>query len=170
MPTTHLDQITPVTISVNRRSHHVAVPPGTSLLDVLRDELHLTGTKEGCAEGECGACTVLIDGRPIDACLMAAHAAASHEVTTIEGVSAPVEPSALQTAIVEAGGVQCGFCTPGIVMTLTALLDVEANPDEATVRRSLAGNICRCTGYAQIVEAVLGLVDTTGDDEEEVNR
>jgi carbon-monoxide dehydrogenase small subunit len=121
---------------------------------VLRDQLGLVGTKEGCVEGECGACTVLVDGRPVDSCIFAAHAVGSGAVTTIEGVGA-VDPSPLQQAMVRAGAVQCGFCTPGFVMTLTALLAEDSSPDEATIRRSIAGNICRCTGYSQILDAVL---------------
>lgn len=143
-----------LTLSVNGRTRTLDASPAATLLDVLRDELGLTGTKEGCVEGECGACTVLVDGRPVDSCIFAAQAVGSREVTTIEGVGA-VEATPLQKAMVEAGAVQCGFCTPGFVMTLTALLAETPSPDEATIRRSLAGNICRCTGYSQIVDAVL---------------
>ena len=147
-------------LTVNGRSHRLDAAPAATLLDVLREDLGMTGTKEGCAEGECGACTVLIDGRPIDSCIYAAHAAAGRAVTTIEGVGAPDQPSPIQQAMVDAGAVQCGFCTPGFVMTLTALLEENPRPDEAQVRTALAGNLCRCTGYAQIVDAVLSV---TGD-------
>jgi carbon-monoxide dehydrogenase small subunit len=143
-----------LTLTVNGRTTTVDADPAASLLDVLRDSLGLIGTKEGCVEGECGACTVLIDGRPVDSCIFPAHAADTREVTTIEGVG-PVDITPLQEAIVKAGAVQCGFCTPGFVMTLTALLDENPSPDEPTIRRSLAGNICRCTGYSQIVDAAL---------------
>jgi aerobic carbon-monoxide dehydrogenase small subunit len=144
-------------LTVNGRSHRLDAAPASTLLDVLREDLGLTGTKEGCAEGECGACTVLVDGRPVDSCLYAAHAAAGRAVTTVEGVGAPDRPSPIQQAMVDAGAVQCGFCTPGFVMTLTALLEENPRPDEAQVRTALAGNLCRCTGYAQIVDAVLAV-------------
>lgn len=139
---------------VNGRSCVVDAPPGESLLDVIRDRLHLTGTKEGCREGECGACTVLLDDKPIDACIFAAHAAAGLEVETIEGLNASGELTPLQQAFVDCGGTQCGFCTPGFIMMLTALLRETPAPDAATVREAIAGNICRCTGYAQIEDAV----------------
>jgi carbon-monoxide dehydrogenase small subunit len=148
-----------LTLTVNGAAASADVEPGTSLLDLLRDGLHLTGTKEGCVEGECGACTVLVDGRPVDACLYAAHAADGRSVRTIEGVGTAAQPSPLQQAMVEAGAVQCGFCTPGFVMTLTALLECTPHPSEHEIRQALAGNICRCTGYSQIVDAVL---DATG--------
>jgi aerobic-type carbon monoxide dehydrogenase small subunit (CoxS/CutS family) len=144
-----------LSLRVNSQSYAVDVEPGTSLLDVLRDELHLTGTKEGCVEGECGACTVLVDGRPLDACLLAVHGLEDTEVTTIEGIGTTESMSSLQKAMVEAGSVQCGFCTPGIVLTLTALVAESPNPTEDEIRLALAGNICRCTGYAQVVDAVL---------------
>jgi aerobic carbon-monoxide dehydrogenase small subunit len=144
-----------LTLTVNGRPSRLDAVPGTSLLRVLRESLLLTGTKEGCVEGECGACTVLIDGRPVDSCLYAAHAAAGKEITTIEGIAGDGELSSLQQAIVASGGVQCGFCTPGVVMTLVALLNEAPNPTESQVRDALAGNICRCTGYSQIVDAVM---------------
>jgi carbon-monoxide dehydrogenase small subunit len=144
-----------LTLTVNGRPSRLDAVPGTSLLRVLRESLLLTGTKEGCVEGECGACTVLIDGRPVDSCLYAAHAAAGKEITTIEGIAGDGELSSLQQAIVASGGVQCGFCTPGVVMTLAALLNEAPNPTESQVRDALAGNICRCTGYSQIVDAVM---------------
>ncbi|HSJ28539.1 MAG TPA: (2Fe-2S)-binding protein [Acidimicrobiia bacterium] len=143
-----------LSLNVNGRTRTLNASPAATLLDVLRDELGLIGTKEGCVEGECGACTVLVDGRPVDSCIYAAHSVGTREVTTIEGVGA-VEATALQQAMIKAGAVQCGFCTPGFVMTLTALLAENPSPDEATIRRSLVGNICRCTGYSQIVDAVL---------------
>jgi carbon-monoxide dehydrogenase small subunit len=150
-----------LTLTVNGAPASADVESGTSLLDLLRDALHLTGTKEGCVEGECGACTVLVDGRPVDACLYAAHAADGRSVRTIEGVGTREQPSPLQQAMAKAGAVQCGFCTPGFVMTLTALLENTPQPSERQIRQALAGNICRCTGYSQIVDAVL---DVTGGD------
>lgn len=149
-----------VGLRVNGRTSELDVAPGATLLHVLREQLHLTGTKEGCVEGECGACTVLIDGRPIDSCLYAAHAAAGREITTIEGVGGVMgEMSPLQEAMVNAGGVQCGFCTPGFVMTVTALLDESPNPTRDEIASALSGNICRCTGYSQIIKAI---EDTVG--------
>lgn len=141
---------------VNGRPVVVKAAGEDTLLTVLRDRLHLTGTKEGCTEGECGACTVLLDGVPVDSCLLAAHAAAGSEVMTIEGLSredGTLDP--IQQAFVDNFSVQCGFCTPGFVMTLTALLAEEPQPDEATIRSALSGNLCRCTGYASIVDAAL---------------
>lgn len=149
---------TPVQMTVNAHREVIEVEPGTTLLTVLRDLLGLTGTKEGCLEGECGACTVLIDGQPVDSCLVMAHAVEDSVVTTIEGVTGPDgELAPLQRAIVEHGGVQCGFCTPGVVMTLTALLNHVPTPTEPEIRHALAGNICRCTGYTQIVDAVVSV-------------
>lgn len=152
-----------LSLNVNGRASDLDVDPGATLLHVLREQLHLTGTKEGCVEGECGACTILIDGRPVDSCLYAAHAAAGREVTTIEGVGGELGTmSNLQEAMVNAGGVQCGFCTPGFVMTVTALLDESSNPTSDEIKTALAGNICRCTGYSQIIKAI---EDTIGDEE-----
>ncbi len=147
-------------LTVNGRQASIEAAPGATLLEVLRDGLGLTGTKEGCAEGECGACTVLIDGRPVDSCLFAAHSAGGRNVTTVEGIGQPDAPSDVQRAMVKAGAVQCGFCTPGFVMTITALLADDPHPTEDEVRVALAGNICRCTGYSQIVDAVL---EVSGD-------
>jgi aerobic carbon-monoxide dehydrogenase small subunit len=140
---------------VNGEARALDVPAHATLLGVLRDEFGLTGTKEGCNEGECGACTVLMDGSAVDSCLVMAHAAAGSEIRTVEGLAgADGTLSALQRAFVDAGGVQCGFCTPGFLMMLTALLAENPDPTEDEIRLAVAGNICRCTGYAQIVEAV----------------
>lgn len=142
-------------LNVNGRPAELDVDPGATLLHVLREQLQLTGTKEGCVEGECGACTVLVDGRPVDSCLYAAHAAAGRDVTTIEGAGGRLgSMSLLQEAIVNAGGVQCGFCTPGFVMTITALLEESPSPTSDEIKKSLSGNICRCTGYTQIIKAI----------------
>jgi aerobic carbon-monoxide dehydrogenase small subunit len=140
---------------VNGEARSLDVPAHTTLLGVLRDRLGLTGTKEGCNEGECGACTVLMDGKAVDSCLVMAHAAAGSDIRTVEGLTgADGSLSALQRTFVEAGGVQCGFCTPGFLMTLTALLEENPDPTDDEIRFAVAGNICRCTGYSQIVEAV----------------
>jgi carbon-monoxide dehydrogenase small subunit len=140
---------------VNGEARSLDVPAHATLLDVLRDRLGLTGAKEGCNEGECGACTVLMDGKAVDSCLVMAHGAAGSEIRTVEDLAgADGTLSALQRTFVEAGGVQCGFCTPGFLMTLTALLDENPDPTDDEIRLAVAGNICRCTGYTQIVEAV----------------
>lgn len=141
-------------VSVNGRSVTVRSSAGTTLLEFLRESLGLLGTKEGCSEGECGACTVLVDGQPLHSCIYPALAARGRTVETVEGISKGGDLSSLQAALIAAGGVQCGFCTPGFLMTLTALLRDDPNPDPDQVARAVAGNICRCTGYAQIVEAV----------------
>jgi len=142
-----------LSFTLNGRPITTQIEPATTLLAVLRDQLGMTGTKEGCNEGECGACTVLIDGRPVDSCIYAAVSAADRSVWTVEGLGETETGRAVQEAFVEAGGIQCGFCTPGFVVTLTALLEHTPNPDENDVRHALAGNICRCTGYSQILDA-----------------
>jgi carbon-monoxide dehydrogenase small subunit len=125
------------------------------LLDVLREDLGLTGTKEGCGQGECGACTVLVDGNPVNSCLFPAAEVDGRRVTTIEGLAGePAKLSVLQQAFVEQGGIQCGFCTPGMILAARALLDRNPHPGEAEIREALSGNLCRCTGYHQIVRAV----------------
>ncbi|MEW6472799.1 MAG: (2Fe-2S)-binding protein [Actinomycetota bacterium] len=144
-----------LTLTINGRDHQTDVPVGSTLLQVLRDELRLTGTKEACVEGECGACTVLLDGNPLDSCIYLAHAAAGRSVTTVEGlVRSDGVLSDLQQAFLECGGVQCGFCTPGLLVTLSAFLDSGAEPTREAVTRSIVGNLCRCTGYSQVVDAV----------------
>ena len=143
-----------LTFKVNGHPERLELEGHETLLDVLRDDLNLTGTKEGCREGECGACTVLVNGRAVDSCIYAAMAAHEAEVETVEGLANNGLLNPLQTAFAEAGGVQCGFCTPGFLMMLTALLDKYPHPDRVQVRDALSGNICRCTGYTQIEEAV----------------
>ena len=142
---------------VNGRSVTIIGDGATTLLDFLRDSLGLRGTKEGCNEGECGACTVLIDGRPVDSCLYPALAAEGRIIETIEGMDEGSHLSSIQAALVATGGIQCGFCTPGFVMTLTALLRKQPNPNRNEIVSALAGNLCRCTGYSQIVEAAVSL-------------
>jgi carbon-monoxide dehydrogenase small subunit len=144
----------PVTLLVNGVPYPVELDPGRSLLSTLRDDLGLTGTKEGCDDSECGACMVLLDGRPLNSCSYLAVQAAGREITTVEGLSQGEELSPLQRAFLEAGGVQCGFCTPGMLISSTALLAANPQPTEDEIRQALGGNLCRCTGYQRIVEAV----------------
>jgi carbon-monoxide dehydrogenase small subunit len=125
------------------------------LLEVLRETFHLTGTKEGCGQGECGACTVLIDGMSVDSCIYPAYEVEGKSVTTIEGlVGEGNRLHPLQEAFVEHGGIQCGFCTPGMIMSAKALLDVNPRPTEEEIKKGISGNLCRCTGYVQIVESI----------------
>lgn len=143
-------------VSVNGDRKVVQVTPHTTLLDVLRDDLLLTGTKRGCDEGECGACTVLVDGQAVDSCIVAALSVNGSRIETVEGLgSAGGELDRLQRGFVEAGAVQCGFCTPGFLMTLTTFIRENPTPTDDEIRNAIAGNICRCTGYSQIVDAVL---------------
>ena len=145
----------PMTLTVNGQQHALEVAPHHTLLDVLRKALALTGTKECCAEGECGACTILVNGRAINSCLMLALEADGSEITTIEGLAVGGQLSPLQAAFLEKGAVQCGFCTPGMIMSAHYLLQQNPQPSEAEVREGLAGNLCRCAGYSRIIEAVL---------------
>ena len=144
-----------VTLVVNGKNYKVMVDPHRTLLEVLRDELHLTGAKYGCGQGECGACTVLADGKPILSCLTLVVAVDGKKITTIEGLAEDGKLHALQEAFIDCGAIQCGFCTPGVILTAKALLDENPEPTEGAVREYLKGNLCRCTGYAKIVEAVL---------------
>jgi carbon-monoxide dehydrogenase small subunit len=146
-----------VQLTVNDEPREIAVEPWWTLLDVLRDQLELTGAKKGCDRGDCGACTVLLDGKPIVSCTTLAVQAHGRRVTTIEGLMSEGQPHPLQQAFVDVGAVQCGFCTPGMVLAAKALLDENPSPTEDDVREAIAGNLCRCTGYAKIVEAVLSV-------------
>ena len=141
-------------LSVNGRPVSLAVEPHLTLLEVLRDTLGLTGTKEGCGAGNCGACTVLLDGEPVNSCLLLAVEADGSEVITVEGLTNNGDLHPVQEALVAHGGVQCGFCTPGVVLSSVALLKRNPRPTEAEIRDALAGNLCRCTGYDKIVRAV----------------
>jgi carbon-monoxide dehydrogenase small subunit len=134
-------------------------PPHYTLLKMLRDQLHFTGTKECCAEGECGACTVLVNGQPVNSCLMLAVEADHTDVVTIEGLAQRGRLAALQQAFVDHGAVQCGFCIPGMIMAATALLDRVPRPTVADVEEALSGNLCRCAGYSRIIKAVLAAAD-----------
>lgn len=142
---------------LNGEACHTEIPEDATLLKVLRDILHLTGTKEGCGEGDCGACTVLVDGRSVNSCLFPAVQAEGCQVMTIEGVEAHPELARIQKAFVDYGAVQCGFCSPGMIMSTVALLLKNPKPTEEEIRRGLSGNICRCTGYQAMVDAIQSL-------------
>ena len=144
-----------IRLRVNGNSHTVHAWPMARLLDVLREQLRLTGTKEGCGEGECGACSVLLDGELVNSCLVPALQAEDAEITTIEGIAAGEQLHALQQAFIDAGGAQCGICTPGMVLAALNLLRRTPAPSEQQVRTALAGNLCRCTGYEKIIDAVM---------------
>ncbi len=139
---------------VNGKDAAVESPADRRLLDVLREDLHLTGTKEGCGEGECGACTILVDGRPVNSCLVLAPQVEGCDVLTIEGLAQGTRLHPVQEAFVETGAVQCGFCTPGFVLSAYALLRDNPSPTDDDILTALEGNLCRCTGYAKIVSAV----------------
>ena len=139
---------------INGRNTEVDVDPMKRLLDVLREDLGLTGTKEGCAKGECGACSVIVDGKLVDSCLYPAAQAQGKEITTIEGISDGRKLHPVQQSFIEEGAVQCGFCTPGMVLAAKALLDRNPQPSDLEIRQALAGNLCRCTGYSKIIKAV----------------
>jgi carbon-monoxide dehydrogenase small subunit len=143
-----------ITLNVNDRDYVLAVDVKDRLLDVLRDKLGLTGTKEGCGTGECGACTVLVDGEPVNACLYLAVRAEGKTILTVEGLGDPNALHPLQQAFVDTAAVQCGFCAPGMLLTAKALLDKNPSPSEQQIREGIAGNLCRCTGYVKIVEAI----------------
>ena len=144
-----------VDLTVNGRNVDLDVSPRETLLNSLRNRLQLIGTKEACVEGECGACTVLLDGKPVDSCIYSTAASAGSRVTTVEGLRGPDgELSPLQQAFIDHFAVQCGFCTPGLLMTLSALLARNPDPDRAEIHQAVSGNLCRCTGYVQILEAV----------------
>jgi aerobic carbon-monoxide dehydrogenase small subunit len=150
-----------VTCRVNGRPVEVQAHPMARLLDVLRGELHLTGTKEGCGEGECGACAVLVDGRLVNSCLVPLLQAEGTDITTIEGLAPDDRLHAVQQAFIDHGGAQCGICTPGMVLATVSLLQQHPAPDEAQIREGLAGNLCRCTGYMRIFEAVVAACGTS---------
>jgi carbon-monoxide dehydrogenase small subunit len=144
-----------IDFSVNGESRTVDAYPMERLLDVLREQLHLTGSKEGCGEGECGACSVLIDGKIVNSCLVPVAQVAGASIRTIEGVASGEQLHAVQQAFIECGGAQCGICTPGMVMAAVNLLERNPNPTEADIREGLAGNLCRCTGYMKIFDSVV---------------
>lgn len=142
-------------LKINGRDYRVEAPAGVTLLEILREYLGLTGTKEGCGEGECGTCTVILDGLAVNSCLLPAAKAEGGEVITIEGLSGPSgDLHPLQEAFIHEGAVQCGYCTPGMIMSAKALLDHNPRPSREEIKTALAGNLCRCTGYAKIIRAV----------------
>lgn len=149
------NQMLKIEFSVNGTMQSIEAHPMERLLDVLREQLRLTGTKEGCGEGECGACSVVIDGRIVNSCLVPVAQVAGTTIKTIEGVATGDQLHAVQQAFIDCGGAQCGICTPGMVMAAVDLLERNPNPTEAEVRNGLAGNLCRCTGYMKIFESVL---------------
>lgn len=151
-----------ITLTVNGDVRELTVPVTKTLLDVIREDLQLTGTNKGCDRGDCGACTVILDGKSVNSCLVLAVDADGQELQTIEGLAFKDQLHPLQQAFLDHGSVQCGFCTPGMIMASKALLDKNPNPTEEEIRVALAGNLCRCTGYAQIVEAVLAVANEGG--------
>jgi carbon-monoxide dehydrogenase small subunit len=139
---------------VNGRVHEVDAPPMKRLLDVLREDLNLTGTKEGCGEGECGACSVILDGEVINSCLVPVCQVQDTQVVTVEGLAKDSRLDPLQQAFLECGGAQCGICTPGMLIAARALLDVQKHPTREEIKEAIAGNLCRCTGYVKIIDAI----------------
>ncbi|NLF11455.1 MAG: (2Fe-2S)-binding protein [Anaerolineaceae bacterium] len=143
-----------IEVTINGAVERVDVPSNMTLLQMLRERLAFTGTKNGCEAGECGACTVLLDGEPVNSCMMLAVEADGHEVRTVEGLSVDGEPSPLQQAFVEHNAVQCGFCTPGMLISAHALLERDPHPTEEAIKEAIVGNLCRCTGYVRIIDAI----------------
>jgi aerobic carbon-monoxide dehydrogenase small subunit len=150
-----------ITLTVNGTQEQVDVPSQMTLLTMLREKLTLTGTKNGCTAGECGACTVLMNGEPVNSCLVLAAECEGAEIITIEGLAKDGQLDMLQKTIIETGGVQCGFCTPGMLIMARALLDRNPHPTELEIRDTLSGNLCRCTGYARIIQAVQKAAEPT---------
>ncbi len=143
-----------IQLTVNGRPVEALVEPNSTLVQFLREDLGLTGTKHGCGLGDCGACTVILDGQPVNSCLVLAISANGREVVTIEGLAEDGKLHPVQQAFVDKGSIQCGFCTPGMILSAKALLDSNPNPTEQEIRMAISGNLCRCTGYQKIVEAI----------------
>jgi carbon-monoxide dehydrogenase small subunit len=154
----------PIRMTINGEPYDLLVEPYCSLLDLLRDHARLTGTKKGCDEGDCGACTVLMAGKTVPACMVLALDAQGQDITTVEGLAQGTTLHPVQAAFVEYGGVQCGFCTPGLIMSSVGLLREHSNPTEADVRFAIGGNLCRCTGYSKVVQAILKAAETLRQD------
>ncbi len=148
-----------ITLNVNGGNYQLEIEPHRTLVEVLRDTLGFTGTKKSCNEGECGACTVIMDGKPVASCLVLALDAQGKKILTIEGLAQGEELHPIQVAFVRKGGIQCGFCTPGMIMSAKALLDKNPNPTTGEVRKAIAGNLCRCTGYQQIVDSIMSAAE-----------
>ncbi len=144
-----------IELRVNGETHEVSVKPNETLLDVIRYRLELTGTKKGCDTGQCGSCTVLLDGKPVNSCLILALEARGKEILTIEGLAKNGQLHPLQETFIQEGAVQCGYCTPGMLLSAKALLDENPNPTEEEIKEAIAGNLCRCTGYVKIVTAIM---------------
>lgn len=151
-----------MSFAVNGEEVELYISPNRTLLEVLREELELTGTKESCGEGVCGSCTVLCDGVPLRSCLTLALEMEGREITTVEGLGEQGKPDPIQQSFIDHGAVQCGFCTPGMLMSVKGLLKRNPAPNEEEIRRGISGNICRCTGYAKIVEAVTAVTESSG--------
>ena len=149
-----MKHLLPIALRVNGETHDVLVAPWRTLLEVLRESLALTGTKRSCQEGQCGTCTVLIDGKPINSCLYLAVEAQGKDILTIEGLAKGGVLDQIQKSFVQKGGIQCGFCTPGFVLATKSLLNDNPNPSEDEIREAMVGHLCRCTGYVQIIEAI----------------
>jgi len=149
-----------VALTVNDKRYELAVAPNETLADVLRDKIGLTGTKKGCELGDCGSCTVLLNGKPVNACLVLAIRAEGETVRTIEGLESASGLHPLQQAFVEKGGIQCGFCSPGMILSSFSLLERDPDPGEDEIRRAISGNLCRCTGYQKIIESVQAAAKT----------
>jgi len=143
-----------VHFTINQRAHELVVEPNQTLLEVIRRELGLTGTKVGCNHGDCGACTVILDGRPVNSCLVLAVRADGSDILTIEGLETDQGLHPIQQAFVDQGAIQCGFCTPGMILSAKSLLDDNPEPGEEEIKKGISGNLCRCTGYRKIVEAI----------------
>ncbi len=143
-----------INVTINGGLEQVVVPSNMTLMQMLRESLALTGTKNGCSAGECGACTVMLNGEPVNSCMVLAVECDGAQIVTVEGLASDKQLDPIQEAIIEAGGVQCGFCTPGILISSRAFLDRNPNPSEEEIREALVGNLCRCTGYVRIIEAV----------------
>lgn len=155
-----------ITLTVNDTAYEVAVTSWQTLLDVLRDELGLIGTKKGCDVGTCGVCTVIMEGKAVLSCLLLAIECEGHNITTIEGISSPDSLHPIQTSFIENGAIQCGFCTPGIIMTSKALLDENPQPTDDQIKEALAGTFCRCTGHIKIMEAVKKVAQPDDEDQD----
>jgi len=148
-----------ISLNINGKDHELAVSPNQTLADVIRYEIGLTGTKKGCDVGECGACTVIMDGKPVSSCLVLAVQANGRTILTIEGMETDKGLHPVQQAFVDKGAIQCGYCTSGMILSAKALLDRNAHPDESEIRMAISGNLCRCTGYQKIVDAIKSVTE-----------